>query len=92
MRAGVATRKIAIITGETVQRPDRSQPNPKRQPMTESFQPEKWIFTEADYESMGWHDSNIHAISFLPETFELVLDIDYILQWIHPEPRCPTLE
>jgi len=26
---------------------------------------------------MGWHDSRIHALSFLPEQYEIVFDIDY---------------
>jgi len=53
--------------------------------MSESFQVEKWVWTEADFEKMRWHDSQIHAIAFSPEKFEIVLDIDYILQWIHPK-------
>ena len=42
--------------------------------------PEK--FTEADFETMGWHDNYIHAINFEPETYSFSLDIDYIHQWI----------
>src|SRR5262245_6966863 len=47
---------------------------------------EKWVWSEADYEQMGWHDARIHAIAFLGESFELMLDIDYILKWIEPGP------
>jgi hypothetical protein len=36
---------------------------------------------------MGWHDSQIHAMAFSPANFELILDIDYILEWIHPKPE-----
>jgi hypothetical protein len=46
--------------------------------------PEKWIWTEADFEEMGWHDATIHAIAFRPESYELLLDIDYIFRWIQP--------
>jgi hypothetical protein len=52
--------------------------------MAEKYELEKWVWTEADFEQMGWHDARIHAIAFLPEGFELVLDIDYILRWVQP--------
>lgn len=42
----------------------------------------KEIWTEADFEHMGWHDSHIHAISFPNEDLELSLDIDYLFKWI----------
>lgn len=50
----------------------------------EQYQVEKWIWTDADFDVMGWHDSNIYAVTFLSENFEFALDIDYIFQWIHP--------
>ena len=52
--------------------------------MAEKYELEKWVWTEADFEQMGWHDARIHAIAFLPDSFELMLDIDYILQWVDP--------
>ena len=52
--------------------------------MAEEYELDKWIWTEADFEQMGWHDARIHAIAFLTETFEFALDIDYILQWVEP--------
>ena len=45
---------------------------------------EKSVWTEADFEAMGWHDSFVHALAFRPDTFEFLLDIDYILKWIEP--------
>jgi hypothetical protein len=54
--------------------------------MSATYNLEKWVWTEADFEIMGWHDSQIHAMAFCSEDFELVLDIDYILKWIHPQP------
>lgn len=33
---------------------------------------------------MGWHDSKIYAVAFVPQ-FELAFDIDYIFQWLRPE-------
>jgi hypothetical protein len=35
---------------------------------------------------MGWHDVTVHAFALVPEQFELLLDIDYILKWEEPEP------
>jgi hypothetical protein len=50
----------------------------------EGYKLEKWLWTTEDYETMGWHDATIRAIAFLPETYELALDIDYIFEWIEP--------
>jgi hypothetical protein len=52
--------------------------------MTMRFDLEKLIWNESDFEQMGWHDSKIHAIAFRDETFELALDIDYIVEWVQP--------
>jgi hypothetical protein len=46
--------------------------------------PERRVWTEADFEWMGWHDCAVHAIAFRPERFELLLDLDYILEWVEP--------
>ena len=43
---------------------------------------EKNIWTESDFEKMGWHDSHIYKIGLRED---LELDIDYILQWNKPE-------
>ncbi len=48
------------------------------QNMTDAFELDKLIWTDADYDQMGWHDGRIYAVSMLPETSELLLDIDYI--------------
>lgn len=48
---------------------------------------EKWVWTEADLQTMGWHDARIHAVAFRDkgdEGHELLFDIDYILKWIEP--------
>ena len=54
--------------------------------MAETRAPAKWLWTEADFEIMGWHDARIHAVAFLEETFEFALDIDYIFEWVKPVP------
>jgi len=46
---------------------------------------EKPVWTEADFEQMGWHDVHVHAVAFRPELFELWFDIDYILSWVDPQ-------
>ena len=51
--------------------------------MTDKYELEKWLWTESDFEIMGWHDSRVYAIAFSPEKFEIVFDIDYIFQWVH---------
>src|SRR5687767_3381408 len=35
---------------------------------------------------MGWHDARVHAFAFEPDTWELLLDLDYIFEWINPVP------
>jgi len=48
------------------------------------YLPEKWVWTAADFDRLGWHDALVHALAFLPETYELALDIDYLFQWVRP--------
>jgi len=43
------------------------------------------VWTEADYEQMSWHDNHIHALRFVEGqdgTGDLILDLDYILEWL----------
>ncbi|WP_242927276.1 hypothetical protein [Pontibacter vulgaris] len=46
------------------------------------YELEKKIWTDADFEQMGWHDCRIYKIRF---SEDLELDIDYILQWNKPD-------
>jgi hypothetical protein len=62
---------------------------------------EKWIWTDADFERMGWHDCQLHGIARYEKVerdekkgseghfsgVELLLDIDYILKWVKSEPK-----
>lgn len=43
----------------------------------------KTIWTESDFDVMGWHDSKIYSIQWNEENFELIFDIDYIFEWIN---------
>lgn len=53
--------------------------------LVETYQVERWEWTTADFERMGWHDATIYAIANLPETWEVLLDIDYLLEWVPPD-------
>lgn len=46
---------------------------------------EKSLWTEADFDQMGWHDNKIHALAFMEEKQELLFDLDYIFQWVDPQ-------
>ena len=53
--------------------------------MADEYELEKWLWTESDFEIMGWHDARVYAIAFSPKKFEIAFDIDYIFQWVHPK-------
>jgi hypothetical protein len=46
----------------------------------------KWVWSGGEFDEMGWHDVPIHAVAWVPEAHEFVLDIDYIVQWVDPAP------
>ena len=48
---------------------------------SKSYQLEKTIWTDQDFENMGWHDAKLFAISF-GGNYELLFDIDYIFKWV----------
>ena len=46
------------------------------------------VWTDAEYDTMDWHDAAIHGLRFIMGQHglgEFVLDIDYILEWIKTE-------
>jgi len=49
---------------------------------------EKKIWTQDDFDIMGWHDANIYGmiIEKGEEQWQanLIFDIDYIFEWVHP--------
>jgi len=51
---------------------------------TETYALEKSVWSEADFEKMGWHDVVVHALAFDTERYELLLDIDYLFAWVDP--------
>jgi hypothetical protein len=48
---------------------------------SKTYKLEKSLWTEEDFDVMGWHDCHIHAISFR-DNFDLLFDIDYIFKWV----------
>lgn len=50
------------------------------------FISEMRVWTDRDFDFMGWHDATIHGLVFRPQQHSFVLDLDYILKWIEPEP------
>jgi hypothetical protein len=43
------------------------------------------IITDADFDSISWHDNHIHAFRFVEGkdgTGDLVLDVDHIVEWL----------
>jgi hypothetical protein len=48
----------------------------------------KWIWTDADFDQMGWHDNCLHAFGYEEQGDEnthgvdLLFDIDYIVSWV----------
>lgn len=50
--------------------------------MKGEYELEKRIWSEKDFETMGWHDCRIHALALAGH--DLMLDIDYIFKWVWP--------
>ena len=47
-----------------------------------TYELEKNIWTDSDFDQMGWHDNHIYKIRL---TQDLELDIDYIFKWNPPD-------
>ena len=52
-----------------------------------SYQIERYIWSDEDFEVMGWHDATIWSMYADPDAFEFIFDIDYIFKWVDPEPK-----
>lgn len=53
---------------------------------TDTYRLEKNVWSEADFEKMGWQNVVVHALAFDTERHEFLLDIDYIFAWVNPSP------
>ena len=51
-----------------------------------SYELEKVVWTDADFDMQGWHDATLWSMLADPEAFEFAFDLDYIFEWIHPGP------
>lgn len=49
------------------------------------YQLEKAVWSEKDFEVMGWHDATIYSTVADPEKYEFLIDLDYIFSWVHPK-------
>ena len=56
----------------------------------EKYGLEKSVWTQDDFEIMGWHDASILAMQTIVneerQSLDFFLDIDYIFKWIYPIP------
>ena len=55
---------------------------------------DKTVWTQADFDAMGWHDNAVHAVALEPvpdHPGRLLLDLDYIVEWVPAEPPATTL-
>jgi len=58
-----------------------------------AYLPERAIWTQDDFDQMGWHDATLHGLAIHErETawgqleYDLLCDIDYLFQWVKPVP------
>ena len=47
-----------------------------------NYKLEKWIWSNNDFEEMGWHDCPIYALKF---DDKVSFDLDYLFKWNEPE-------
>ena len=50
----------------------------------EAYELEKPVWTQDDFEKMGWHDAKVWGMLANTEEYELLFDLDYIFKWVHP--------
>jgi hypothetical protein len=52
------------------------------------------VCADADFDAMDWHDNAVHAAALEPappHPGRLLLDLDYIIEGVLPEPPATTL-
>lgn len=45
----------------------------------------RWVTTDADIAELSWHDALVHGLLLVPEAAELLLDLDWSIEWLPPE-------
>ncbi len=51
----------------------------------ETYKLEKPVWTQVDFNVMGWHDAKVWGILANTDEWELLVDLDYIFNWVHPK-------
>ena len=49
--------------------------------MTPTFKP---VWTDADLDVMSFHDVHVRAFCAEPESYEMLMDLDYLFRWVAP--------
>ena len=49
-----------------------------------TYRPERLVWDNADFDTMGWHDATLWSMVANPEQFEFLVDLDYIFRWVDP--------
>ena len=50
-------------------------------------------WTDANFDTMGWHDNAVHALALgprCPHPGRLLVDLDYIVEWVSPSRQATT--
>lgn len=54
----------------------------------EEYSLDKNVWTQDDFEQMGWHDCRIYGLTISPTdklwSTDLIFDIDYVFKWVKP--------
>jgi hypothetical protein len=50
----------------------------------DSYELEKAVWNDGDFEVMGWHDARIWSMLANIDEFEFLIDLDYIFKWVRP--------
>jgi hypothetical protein len=50
------------------------------------FHLEKLVWDDQDFEVMGWHDATLWSTLAMRESYEFLVDLDYIFSWVPPAP------
>lgn len=93
----VGARELLREAGETLQRIDTEDPGvlldvdtpadlPPAAPATAALH-----WTDRQFEAMSWHDNHVHALRIVEGEHgagELVLDLDYVLEWVCAADGC----
>lgn len=48
------------------------------------YHPEKTVWSDQDFDVMGWHDASVWSMVADSDSFEFLIDIDYIFNWVDP--------